>query len=81
MNGNDTIAHKPDIKIPKPSIITPKINPNIAKPIFIAIAQAIPSISQENITPGILIDHPAIAENISLINELERMQYTSAKIR
>ena len=80
INGKQITARNADNPIANPVTINPKIIPNIDKNIFMEIAQIIPSISQEKITPGILMDQLATPRNTSPTNEPEIMQYKSANI-
>ena len=59
---------------------TPIMKPSAANSNFMAIKNAKPSKSQENIIPGNLIDKPAHHTNTSPIYDPERMQYIIANI-
>ena len=79
-NGNETIPRAAENTIANNRANTPIKNPSIANNIFMQITQMMPSISQENIKPGNLIDNPAHQRKTSPIYEPEMMQYSIAKI-
>ena len=79
-NGNEIIPSADENTIANSNAATPIRKPSTANNIFIAISQANPSILQEKINPGNLMDRLEHQRKTSPIYEPDMMQYSMENI-